>query len=124
MATKEENVARLRELAVQLGREPDFSGSAAEIRQRVAEWEEEAGGMPDGRDAEMTADAPQDEPGSEKSHIHLSGFVLIRAVRTLHVHALATDSDRVLDTVQAGASARIPAIYVDELAGDGLIVAL
>ncbi|EAO9182109.1 DNA breaking-rejoining protein, partial [Salmonella enterica] len=43
MATKEENIARLQELAVQLGREPDISGSAAEISQRVDEWEEEAG---------------------------------------------------------------------------------
>lgn len=124
MATKEENVARLQELAVQLGREPDISGSAAEIRQRVAEWEEEVNGMPDGENTEAAADAPQGEPGSEKSRIHLSGLVLIRAVRTLHIHALAVDSDRVLDTVLAGDSARIPAMYVDELAGDGLIVAL
>ncbi|EFR3657685.1 DNA breaking-rejoining protein [Salmonella enterica] len=119
MATKEENIARLQELAVQLGREPDISGSAAEIRQRVAEWEEEAG-----ENAEMTADDLQDEPGTVKSSPHSSGFVLIRAVRTLHIYALAADSDRVLDTVLAGDSARIPARYVDELTGDGLIVEL
>ncbi|HGP2816518.1 TPA: DNA-packaging protein FI [Salmonella enterica] len=124
MATKEENVARLRELAVQLGREPVISGSAAEISQRVAEWEEEAGGISDKEDTETSADISQDEPESVKSNTHLSGFALIRAVRTLHIHALATDSDRILDTVQAGDSARIPAIYVDELVGDGLIVAL
>ncbi|EEJ4190048.1 DNA breaking-rejoining protein [Salmonella enterica subsp. diarizonae] len=124
MATKEENVARLQVLAVQLGREADISGSAAEIRQRVAEWEEEAGGMSDKEDTETMADISQDEPGSAKSNTHLSGFALIRAVRTLHIDALAADSDRVLDTVQAGDSARIPAIYVDELAGGGLIVAL
>ncbi|EAA8951857.1 TPA: DNA-packaging protein FI [Salmonella enterica] len=124
MATKEENIARLQELAVQLGRDPDISGSAAEISQRVAEWEEEVGGMPDGENAETTASDPQDEPGAVKSSLHSSGFVLIRAVRTLHIHALAADSDRVLDTVQAGASVRIPARYVDELAGDRLIVAL
>ncbi|EFQ2314898.1 hypothetical protein H1O22_005418 [Escherichia coli] len=41
MATKEENQKRLRQLAGLLGREPDISGSAAEIAQRVAEWEEE-----------------------------------------------------------------------------------
>ncbi|WP_053294061.1 DNA-packaging protein FI [Escherichia coli] len=41
MATKEENQKRLRELAGLLGREPDMSGSAADIAQRVAEWEEE-----------------------------------------------------------------------------------
>ncbi|EBG0211801.1 DNA breaking-rejoining protein [Salmonella enterica subsp. enterica serovar Louisiana] len=124
MATKEENVARLQVLAVQLGREADISGSTAEIRHRVAEWEEEAGGTSDEEDAETTADVSQDEPESAKSNTHLSGFALIRAVRTLHIDALAADSDRVLDTVQAGDSARIPAIYIDELAGDGLIVAL
>ncbi|EIZ6339277.1 TPA: DNA breaking-rejoining protein [Salmonella enterica] len=130
MATKEENIARLQELAVQLGREPDISGSAAEISQRVAEWEEEAGGMSDKEDTETLANTPTntllapDETESAKSNPHLSGFALIRAVRTLHIHALAADSDRILDTVQAGDSARIPAIYVDELAGDGLIVAL
>ncbi|EAA1980162.1 DNA breaking-rejoining protein [Salmonella enterica] len=124
MATKEENVVRLQELAVQLGREPDISGSAAEISQRVAEWEEEAGGIPGGENAEMTADDPQDEPGAVKSSLHSTGFALIRALHTLHIDALAADSDRVLDTVQAGDSARIPAIYVDELVGDGLIIAL
>ncbi|EFJ1219454.1 hypothetical protein HII06_005495 [Escherichia coli] len=41
MATKEENLNRLRQLAGLLGREADMSGSAAEIAQRVAEWEEE-----------------------------------------------------------------------------------
>ncbi len=41
MATKEQNLKRLDELALILGREPDISGSAAEIAQRVAEWEEE-----------------------------------------------------------------------------------
>ncbi|ECI4240313.1 DNA breaking-rejoining protein [Salmonella enterica] len=124
MATKEENVARLQVLAVQLGREADISGSAAEIGQRVAEWEEEAGGMSDKEDTETTADISQDEPESAKSNTHFPEFALIRAVRTLHINALAADSDRVLDTVPAGDSARIPAIYVDELVGDGLIVAL
>ncbi|HEC0719363.1 TPA: DNA packaging protein, partial [Salmonella enterica subsp. enterica serovar Typhimurium] len=42
MATKEENIQRLRELATRLGRAPDVSGSAAELSQRVMEWEEEA----------------------------------------------------------------------------------
>lgn len=124
MATKEENIARLQELAVQLGREPDISGSAAEISQRVAEWEEEASGMQAGENAETTASDPQGEPESAKSNTNLSGFALIRAVRTLHIHALAADSDRILDTVQAGDLARIQEIYVHELARDGLIVAL
>lgn len=41
MATKEENLNRLRQLADLLGREADMSGSAADIAQRVSEWEEE-----------------------------------------------------------------------------------
>ncbi|EJF8020269.1 phage tail protein [Escherichia coli] len=39
MATKEENLNRLRQLAGLLGREADMSGSAADIAQRVSEWE-------------------------------------------------------------------------------------
>ncbi|EII4457045.1 DNA breaking-rejoining protein [Salmonella enterica] len=124
MATKEEYIARLQELAAQLGREPDLSGSVVEIRQRITELEEEMGGTPAGENTETTASDPQDEPGAVKSSLHSSGFVLIRAVRTLHIHALAADSDRVLETVPAGESARIPARYADELAGDGLIAAL
>lgn len=41
MATKEENQKHLRQLAGLLGREADMSGSAADIAQRVSEWEEE-----------------------------------------------------------------------------------
>ena len=37
MATKEENLNRLRQLAGLLGREADMSGSAADIAQRVSE---------------------------------------------------------------------------------------
>ncbi|EAM7060051.1 DNA breaking-rejoining protein, partial [Salmonella enterica] len=120
-------IARLQELAAQLGREPDLSGSVVEIRQRITELEEEVGGTPAGENAETTASDPEDEPGAVKSSLHSSGFVLIRAVRTLHIHALAADaadSDRVLEIVPAGEPARIPARYADELAGDGLIVAL
>ncbi|WP_334650349.1 DNA-packaging protein FI [Klebsiella pneumoniae] len=38
---KADDIVRLRNLAARLGREADISGSAAEIRQRVAELEEE-----------------------------------------------------------------------------------
>ncbi len=51
MATKEENLKRLCELAERLGREPDVSGSAADIAQRVAELEEELGDAGGGRRA-------------------------------------------------------------------------
>lgn len=47
MATKEENLNRLRQLAGLLGREADMSGSAADIAQRVSEWEEELAVSPE-----------------------------------------------------------------------------
>ncbi|HCD3775780.1 TPA: hypothetical protein NBO89_003924 [Escherichia coli] len=55
MATKEENLNRLRQLAGLLGREADMSGSAADIAQRVSEWEEELAVSPEtGRPVELT----------------------------------------------------------------------
>ena len=66
MATKEENLNRLRQLAGLLGREADMSGSAADIAQRVSEWEEELAVSPEGimhtDDGEQlnNTDAPDD----------------------------------------------------------------
>ncbi len=59
MATKEENLNRLRQLAGLLGREADMSGSAADIAQRVSEWEEELAASREGI-------MPGDESGPEQ----------------------------------------------------------
>ncbi|EII13062.1 hypothetical protein EC50959_5065 [Escherichia coli 5.0959] len=59
MATKEENQKRLRQLAGLLGREADMSGSAADIAQRVSEWEEELAASREGI-------MPGDESGLSK----------------------------------------------------------
>ncbi len=61
MATKEENQKRLRQLAGLLGREADMSGSAADIAQRVSEWEEELAASREGI-------MPGDESGPEQNH--------------------------------------------------------
>ncbi|EFG2179474.1 DNA-packaging protein FI, partial [Escherichia coli] len=61
MATKEENQKHLRQLAGLLGREADMSGSAADIAQRVSEWEEE---LTASREGIM----PGDESGPEQNH--------------------------------------------------------
>ncbi|ENU4538377.1 DNA-packaging protein FI, partial [Escherichia coli] len=61
MATKEENLNRLRQLAGLLGREADMSGSAADIAQRVSEWEEELAASREGI-------MPGDESGPEQNH--------------------------------------------------------
>lgn len=110
MATKEENIQRLRELATRLGRAPDVSGSAAELSQRVMEWEEEA-------EAEHL---PAVENDSDESIVppgigQRSERVLIRALRTLHICAIDPDSNRELDMVMAGNPARISQHDVDEL---------
>ena len=61
MATKEENLNRLRQLAGLLGREADMSGSAADIAQRVSEWEEELAVSPEGI-------MHSDESGADQNH--------------------------------------------------------
>ncbi|EHE5217561.1 DNA packaging protein [Salmonella enterica] len=119
MATKEENIQRLRELATRLGRDPDVSGSAAELGQRVMEWEEEA-------EAEHL---PAVENDSDESIVppgigQRSERVLIRALRTLHICAIDPDSNRELDMVMAGNPARISQHDVDELIAAGLIIEL
>ncbi len=45
---KKKNQKHLRQLAGLLGREADMSGSAADIAQRVSEWEEELAASPGG----------------------------------------------------------------------------
>ncbi|EAM6794960.1 DNA packaging protein [Salmonella enterica] len=123
MATKEENIQRLRELATRLGRAPDVSGSAAELSQRVMEWEEEA-------EAEAEAEhLPAVENDSDESIVppgigQRSERVLIRALRTLHICAIDPDSNRELDMVMAGNPARISQHDVDELIAAGLIIEL
>ncbi|EDP8709099.1 DNA packaging protein [Salmonella bongori] len=121
MATKEENIQRLRELATRLGRDPDVSGSAAELSQRVMEWEEEA-------EAEAEH-LPAVENDSDESIVppgigQRSERVLIRALRTLHICAIDPDSNRELDMVMAGNTVRISQHDVDELIAAGLIIEL
>ncbi|EFV8088119.1 hypothetical protein GJ354_21400 [Shigella dysenteriae] len=62
MAKKDENLKRLKELSELLGREPDMSGSAADIAQRVAELEEELGGV-DGTDNQASVLTGQENNG-------------------------------------------------------------
>ncbi|EAO1992833.1 DNA breaking-rejoining protein [Salmonella enterica] len=111
MATKEENVARLQVLAVQLGREPDISGSAAEISQRVQEWEEEA------QDAGGSlSDTRGDKRGEART-----GYVRVRANRTLHIHALDEEADSQPELIIQGQVVRIPVDALNKLLEAGLV---
>lgn len=129
MATKEENIQRLQVLAVQLGRAPDISGTAAEISQRLLEWEEEVASLSDiegeGGEGELPFVAVStSDDGITEDMPPLANWVTVMAVRTLHIHAIAIaiDNERELDMVQAGEAARIPARYLDELLACGLVV--
>ncbi|EEG6605637.1 DNA breaking-rejoining protein [Salmonella enterica] len=126
---KKDDVKRLQELAAILGREADISGSTAEIRQRLDEWEEEAVSQSDTDDSVGAADQQVNEPavsgdaedskdGNVSSAIHM---VLIRARRTLHIDALSADSDRPVEVVKEGEPARISADLLDELTDAGLV---
>lgn len=141
MATKEENIQRLHALAMQLGRAPDISGTAAEISQRLLEWEEEVaslsdiegeeGGLPlvavSTSDDGITGDTPtivastSDDGITEDTH-PLASWAAVTAVRTIHIHAVAIESERELDLILAGEAARIPARFLDELLACGLVV--
>lgn len=118
MAKKDENLKRLHELADILGREPDISGSAADIAQRVAEWEEEADVFTETA-SEITAVAKNAsaEDGSKPDR------VLIRALQTLHITALSPDEERYTELVLQGMQARIPRNGLAALVKAGLVEA-
>lgn len=109
MATKEENVKRLLELAAVLGREADISGSAVDIQQRVAEWEEEmlafTGAGNETRDAGTGGQA---------------GLVEVRVRVTQHMEAFTADGTVIDDIVPAGMTVWIPAKNASVLEDAGL----
>lgn len=111
MATKEENVRRLLELAEVLGREPDMSGSTVEIQQRVAEWEEEALAC-SGSGGEYRDDKPAGE---------CSGLTEARARVTQHMDAFTADGVAIDNIVPAGMTVWIPDANIPDLEAAGLI---
>lgn len=129
VAKKDENVKRLQELAVILGREADISGSAMDISQRVAEWEEEIRGQSGTDDSvdvadlsvnefTVSGDAEDNKGGNTNSAIRM---VLVRARHTLHIDALSANNDCPLEMVKEDGQARISADLLDELTGAGLV---
>ncbi|EHQ9754818.1 DNA-packaging protein FI [Shigella flexneri] len=124
MATKEENLKRLCELAERLGREPDVSGSAADIAQRVAELEEELGDA--GEVAEPDTYLPsKDDPTAHKGESvpeqpgivtgDETGQVTVVALATLH-----TKCNGSVIFVSPGTSFRVSAEVAASMAAGGL----
>lgn len=118
MAAKDDNIRRLQELAVLLGRKADISGSAAEIQQRVMEWEEEASDL-DGGAGEIAPAGSNTSAGEEGP----TGWVEVRALKTIHIPALTLDGREISDAVTAGAKVQIQERHFHELETAGLVSA-
>lgn len=120
--SKETDLKRLQELATALGRTPDLSGSAADIRQRVAEWEEEAlafsGDEGDGSDGNII-DGELITRTEEKPAA--SGWRRVKARQTFHAHAREVDSDCRKELILLDEVVRVPEAVLARLIAAGLV---
>lgn len=123
MATKEENLQRLRELAGRLGREPDVSGSAADIAQRVAEWEEEIAASGEGATTGNEPEGEQSsfgEPVTQHDGALPDEMVTVRALTCLHVDGYAAENGRATELTRQGMQIRVSPSVAETLVGQGL----
>ncbi|APL03441.1 DNA-packaging protein FI [Shigella flexneri] len=122
MAKKDENLKRLKELSELLGREPDMSGSAADIAQRVAELEEELGDV-DGTDSQASALTGQEnnEVSAQPDTVtDTADLVTVVALVTLHTDALHATRDEAVAFVLPGTAFRVSAGVAAEMTERGL----
>ncbi|ENO3687259.1 TPA: DNA packaging protein FI [Klebsiella pneumoniae] len=120
--SKETDLSRLQELAAVLNRTPDLSGSAADIRQRVAEWEEEAQALTGDEGGEGDDDSNDGEliaRTEEKPSV--SGWRRVKALQTFHAHARDADSDRRKELILRGELVRVPETILALLIAAGLV---
>lgn len=128
MAKKDENLKRLKELSELLGREPDMSGSAADIAQRVAELEEEL----DDTDETSGQDTPLSRENVLTGHENevvsaqpdtvtdTAELVTVVALVTLHTDALHATRDEAVAFVLPGTAFRVSAGVAAEMTEHGL----
>ncbi|HGY3521077.1 TPA: DNA-packaging protein FI [Escherichia coli] len=128
MATKEQNLKRLGELSRILGREPDMSGSAADIAQRVAELEEELDDTDDiaGQDTPLS---PENALTGHENEVvsaqpdtmtDTAALVTVVALVTLHTDALHATRDEPVAFVLPGTAFRVSAGMAAEMTERGL----
>ncbi|WP_063102046.1 DNA-packaging protein FI [Escherichia coli] len=128
MATKEQNLKRLGELSRILGREPDMSGSAADIAQRVAELEEELDDTDDiaGQDTPLS---PENALTGHENEVvsaqpdtvtDTAALVTVVALVTLHTDALHATRDEAVAFVLPGTAFRVSAGVAAEMTARGL----
>ncbi|MCV5875171.1 DNA-packaging protein FI [Escherichia coli] len=129
MATKEQNLKRLGELSRILGREPDMSGSAADIAQRVTELEEELDDTDDiaGQDTPLSPEnaltGHENEVVSAQPDTVIQDaaeLVTVVALVTLHTDALHAMRDEPVAFVLPGTAFRVSAGVAAEMTERGL----
>ncbi|ELS8084267.1 DNA-packaging protein FI [Escherichia coli] len=128
MAKKDENLKRLKELSELLGREPDMSGSAADIAQRVAELEEELDDTDDAAGQDTSVSPENALTGHENevvsaqpdTVIDTAALVTVVALVTLHTDALHATRDEPVDFVLPGTAFRVSAGVAAEMTEHGL----
>ncbi|HIH3658494.1 TPA: DNA-packaging protein FI [Escherichia coli] len=128
MATKEENQKRLRQLAGLLGREADMSGSAADIAQRVSEWEEELDDTDDAAGQDTSVSPENALTGHENEVVSAqtdtvtdtAALVTVVALVTLHTDALHATRDEPVAFVLPGTAFRVSAGVAAEMTERGL----
>lgn len=115
--SKKQNITRLNELAVTLGRPADTTGTDADIAQRVREWEEEAEALSEeGAGADTSeggeADTPLAQPG---------GLVLVRMLRTTHLNGTDENGRDPVSVAVQGRHVLVAADDVEILQNAGLV---
>ncbi len=119
MATKEERIKYLQKLGGKLGRDVDTTGTVAEIEQRIKELKAEVGEISEPGEEEISrhGDTVSDTQGEKQRE----GMVTVKARRTLHVHAVDSETGRQLEMAEAGSVVRVPAEILEALLADELV---
>ncbi|MBA7848837.1 DNA-packaging protein FI [Klebsiella sp. RHBSTW-00465] len=136
--TKEELIARLRELSIMLNRDVSLTGSKEELALRIAELEEELGDdADDGGDSNETAtgntasggevkDRPAQgnalTPASQETQSASGDLVAVKTRATLHLEALHAVKNEKVSLVLPGTTVRVSAGDAEELIAQGLAV--
>ncbi|WP_180889130.1 DNA-packaging protein FI [Raoultella planticola] len=138
--TKEELIARLKELGSMLNREISLTGSKEELALRIAELEEELGDdIDDGGDSnEMgagnTASGSEEKdgdaqgkaltPAPQETKSASDDLVAVKTLTTLHLEALHAVKNEQVSLVLPGTTVRVSAGDAEELITRGLAVEL
>ncbi|WP_154905023.1 DNA-packaging protein FI [Klebsiella michiganensis] len=136
--TKEELIARLRELSIMLNRDVSLTGSKEELALRIAELEEEIGDdADDGGDGNETAtgntasggegkDRPAQgnalTPAPQETQSASGDLVAVKTRATLHLEALHAVKNEKVSLVLPGTTVRVSAGDAEELIALGLAV--